>query len=416
MKALRVQGGNRLQGEVTIQGSKNGTLPVLAATILVPGVSVIENCPMISDVEHMCRLLGSLGAKVQRQENRILVDATVLTSCSLPREYVTRMRSSVMLMGAMLGRLKEADLDYPGGCVIGERPIDMHTESLQRLGVSYSYRQEGLHARTEGLKGARLKLPFPSVGATENLILAAVLAEGVTEIYNPALEPEICMLCDFLTGAGAKIRGAGSGCIRIQGVKSLKESTFCMPADRIVAGTYLFGICGAGGEGFLRHAPAEQMEAVLRAAERMGAKILQDEQGLRVLRKRSLMPLPFLCTEVYPGFPTDLQSPLLAALLQAGGRSTIWETIFEDRFKIVPQLQKMGARIETDGKEAVLTGGRPLCGAKLEAEELRGGAALVLAALCAEGKSRITGVSFIQRGYEDIGRDLRCLGADLIEE
>lgn len=413
MSSIRVQGGKPLSGEVLIQGSKNGSLPVLAATVLVPGVSVIENCPRITDVDCMCRLLSSIGAQVKREGTRVTVNAACLTGCALPHKYVTRMRSSVILLGAMLGRLHEANLDYPGGCVIGERPIDFHTQGLQEMGVRYVYREEGLTAYADRLTGTRVVLPFPSVGATENLILAAVLAEGVTEIVNPAREPEIEALCLFLSGAGAQIEGAGSSSIRIRGVSGLRESRFTMMPDRIVAGTYLYAAAAAGGEIYLRGAPADQLLAVMQSARRMGLWIRTDEEGIRVSRRGSLHALQGVSTRVYPGFPTDLQSPLTAALTQADGTSRVTENIFKDRFRIVPELARMGASLSVEQNTVTVRGGRRLRGSVLQAMELRGGAALVLAALAAEGESWITETHFVDRGYEDIARDLRALGGNV---
>lgn len=410
MDAIQIYGGNPLKGEVKIQGSKNAVLPVLAAALLINGTCKIENCPIISDVHHMLRLLESLCCDVSRNGHTLIIHSENLSECDMPSDSVGVMRSSIMLLGALLSRVGSVSMQYPGGCVIGQRPIDLHLKALRKMGVVIDEREDGFVAQTNGLTGAYHSLPFVSVGATENIILAAVLAKGDTVIDNAAREPEISALCEFLNKAGAKIEGAGSRRILIHGVEKLHEVSYRVPADRIVAGTYLSACLCSGGEVFLNEAPCMQMEAVIDAAAHMGAEIVRSEDGIRVKCLERRKALALLCTESYPGFPTDLQSAFLTATTLADGTSVIKEEIFENRFRIIPELQKMGARITCDGHTAVIEGCDRLKGANLYANELRGGAALVLAGSAADGKTIVFNRHFIERGYEDICSDLRALG------
>lgn len=416
MDLIQIRGGKPLAGEVSIQGSKNAALPVMAASVLVPGVTTLINCPEISDVSCMCEILKCVGAKVSRQKNTLTIDATSITGNRLPEEYVTRMRSSVIMAGAMLGRSGEIYLHYPGGCIIGDRPINMHIDALKKLGAAFEEDGMNLVARAAKLTGTSVVLPFPSVGATENTILAAVLAEGTTEIYRCAMEPEVRSLCDFLNGAGAKVTGGGSGHITVEGVKTLHESIYHIESDRIVAGTYLIGVLAAGGTAFLRNAPAGQLSGVLEVARFMGARTEPDWNGIFVERKAGIRSPGYLETGVYPAFPTDLQSPLLVALCQADSESRVTERIFNGRLAVVEELNRMGAKICTEANCAVIGGGQHLTGCSVTARELRGGAALALAGVCAQGVTRVYNCHFVERGYEDIVRDLRDLGADIGSE
>lgn len=410
MDAIQIYGGNCLKGQVKIQGSKNAALPILAATLLINGVCTIENCPMISDVYHMLRLMESLCCTIERDGHTVRVDASAVSRCDMPSDSVGVMRSSIMLLGALLARTGSVSMQYPGGCVIGRRPIDLHLKGLRKMGVVIQEREDGFDAETKELTGAIHRLPFVSVGATENLILASVLAKGDTVIENAAREPEITALCAFLQKAGADIEGIGTKTLCIRGVEKLHEVTYRVPADRIVAGTYLAACLCCGGEIFLKEAPCTQMKAVCAAAASMGAEIEESEEGLfAVCLERRVMP-PGLVTECYPGFPTDLQSAFLAAMTLADGEGVLEETIFENRFRIVPQLQQMGAKIQCQNNCVYVSGVERLHGADLVAEELRGGAALVLAGSAAEGRSVIKNCHFIKRGYEDICQDMRSLG------
>lgn len=417
--AIHIRGGNALFGETTIQGSKNAVLPIMAAALLIRDLCVIENCPRIQDVEHMKNLLQLLGCKVNRNNRALTIDASGLTDIQVPQnairnENVTCMRSSIMLLGAMLGRIGEVSLAYPGGCVIGERPIDLHIRSLKKMGVEF-YEEEGyFRAYTRGLKGAAIRLPVASVGATENVILAAVKAKGVTVLQNAAREPEITSLCEFLTKAGAVIEGIGTDTLLIKGQEELHGITYRVPADRIVAGTYLFSVLGTGGHVFLRDAPVQHMHAVLKKAVELGARLSVSKDGISVMADPVQNAVPYTKTEVYPGFPTDMQSPLMAVLTKASGLSLIEETIFENRFQVVPQLRSMGADIELLSEHKALIHGVPkLYGCKVDAMELRGGASLIIAGCMADGETVIGNRHFIERGYEDVCRDYRNLGVNI---
>ena len=414
MDAIHIRGGNALFGETRIQGSKNAVLPLMAAALLIKDICIIENCPCISDVHHMQQLLRGIGCKVKCSGHTLTIDARNIEEDIMAGENVTGMRSSIMLLGAMLGRVGEVTMDYPGGCVIGERPIDLHLNALRRMGVSV-YEKEGYFtARVKTLEGTVIRLPTSSVGATENIILAAVMAKGVTVLQNAAKEPEIITLCEFLREAGAVIEGIGGAVLIIQGGHSLHGIRFRVPPDRIVAGTYLMSVMGAGGHIFLEDAPVAQMRSMLKVAEDMGAEIDVSREGLSIIADENRRAIPYLKTEVYPGFPTDMQSLLMAALTTAAGVSVIEETIFENRFRIVDQLKKMGACIELQGnRQAVIVGVDGLLGCEVDAEELRGGAALVIAGCMALGETVVNNRHFIERGYEDICRDYQNLGANV---
>ena len=411
MDSIRIQGGIALQGKVRVQGSKNASLPVLAATLLVGECSFIRNCPRIADVHAMVSLLKSLGCSVCWNKTGITVDSAQVRRGEMPKEAVKGMRSSLCLLGALIGRCSEVVMEHPGGCVIGERPIDLHLSALGQMGVEFEEKEGRLKAVSARLHGACICLPFPSVGATENVLLAGVMAEGDTVLEGAAREPEILTLCRFLQQCGAWIEGAGSSKLVIHGGRRLYGTDFTVPADRIVAGTYLFGCIGAGGSILLEQAPREEMETVLCAAEQMGGRVCVSKEGIYVQAPGRPLPIE-LATAPHPGFPTDLQSVVLAVDAKGEGCSRIQENIFENRFRVAQELQKMGARIERSGPRTVSVHGvESLCGRSVEARELRGGAALVVAGLMAEGETLVGGCQYIYRGYENIGRDFRELGA-----
>ncbi|MCM1541399.1 MAG: UDP-N-acetylglucosamine 1-carboxyvinyltransferase [Blautia sp.] len=415
MDSIHIQGGIALQGQVRIQGSKNAALPVLAATLLTAQQSYIRNCPRIADVHAMVSLLRSLGCLVTWREDGLQVDSSRVGRGTMQGEAVKGMRSSICLLGALLGRCGEAVLEHPGGCVIGERPIDLHLQALEQMGVSFSQEEGMIHAVAERLCGARIALPMPSVGATENIILAGVLAEGDTQVTGAAREPEITALCRYLQSCGAEIEGVGTDSLLIHGGSKLSGAEYTVPSDRIVAGTYLMACIGVGGCVLLEGAPAEEMGAVLKAASRMGAFFWVTEEGICVQASGHPKALERLVTLPYPGFPTDLQSAALAVLAASEGRSVVEERIFENRFRVVEELNRMGARIQqADARTVVVYGAGCLHGAEVEARELRGGAALVIAGLMAQGETRITGCPYIYRGYENICRDFRELGARIV--
>lgn len=443
MSVIRIAGLHRLEGEVEIQGSKNAVLPVMAASLLHRGVVRIRNVPGIQDVFCMMEILRLFGCRCSLKDHVLLIDAGQVASARIPDGCCKSMRSSIMLLGPLLGRLGEAHVTHPGGCSIGARPIDLHLEALRLLGAEISVEGEEISARAGRLSGTEIRLRFPSVGATENILMAAAAAEGTTCIRGAAREPEILVLCEFLEKLGVGIRGAGSGEIWIEGCPRLREdgkwpegaglragagrqtSIGCsdtrepleivMPGDRIVAGTYLGAVLAAGGEAVLRNAPAGQLTQVLTVARAAGGSIFQEEGRLMVRQRHRARPFS-LATGPYPSFPTDLQSVMLAVASTADGSSQLRETIFEGRFATAGELQKMGAHIIIKDRTAYVAGRARLSGSRVEAKDLRGGAALVAAALAAEGESRIGGYSYIARGYEDICRDLGFLGADICLE
>ncbi len=415
MDSIHIWGGVALQGEVCIQGSKNATLPILAATLLTGECSYIRNCPRISDVYAMVSLLQALGCIVSWQEDGIKVDSSGARQEEMCSEAVKGMRSSLCLLGAMLGRYSEVVMEHPGGCVIGSRPIDLHIEALKQMGVEF--REEGglLKAVSDRLHGAEIRLSKPSVGATENIILAGVMAEGDTVLKGAAKEPEISALCRYLEACGACIEGIGTECLVIRGGRTLYGTDFVVPADRIVAGTYLLAGVGTGGSIFLEKAPCDEMEAVIELARRMGGHLCLSEKGIYVQGPDRPKSVDSIETAAYPGFPTDLQSVALAVEAMGDGDTLISETIFENRFRVVDELRKMGADIEQIDRSKVLVRGVPaLRGTEVEAKELRGGAALTVAGLMAQGKTDVSGCLFIYRGYENICRDFRELGARIV--
>ena len=416
MKQIFIRGGVPLNGKVRIQGSKNAALPILAATLLAGGEHEIKNCPKIADVYYMLELIRSQGAVTYWKGRDLYVNTCHLTPGPLEEKKEGTMRSSIFLLGAMLGRFGEAVLEYPGGCVIGDRPVDWHLAHLHKMGTEFGDSSCQITAKASRLVGVEHELPFPSVGLTENLVMAAVLAEGTTVIHNAAREPEIAALCEFLNSAGACITGAGQADITIVGVNALHGGSITLPGDRIVAGTYALGCMITGGGVLLEGAPAGHMARLIPLLHAMGGSTLITEEGIYLHRREGLCAIPYTVTEGYPGFPTDLQSPLLAALCSADGESAIEERIFGNRFRIVPQLEKMGADIHIKDNVAYIRGVEKLQGTTLKAEELRGGAALVIAGLGAGGETYIENCSHIDRGYENICRDLSELGARIYGE
>lgn len=419
-----MEGGRRLSGTVRIQGSKNAALPVLAASVLIPDTCVFWNVPYITDIGCMENLLESTGAVIEEKEGThgLLINAETIREYRLPAKYVSAMRSSVVLMGALLGRIGEVLVDYPGGCVIGERPINLHLFGLEKLGAQIWTDKNRIHAYADELRGALISFPFPSVGATQNTILAAVTARGTTVIQNAAREPEVTALCDFLNKAGADIEIGhdfiATGKIVIHGVEvnSLHGVEYGIIPDRIVAGTYLFAALGAGGSIALENAPVAQLRSVCALIRKMGAQVETNEEADRILVRTDghgkMKNIPFVETGVYPEFPTDLQSPLLACACVSEGELTIKERIFSSRFKVVEELVRMGADIRMlDNGRVRVRGVERLVGRTVIAQELRGGAALVIAGLAAEGITTVTDIRFIKRGYQDIVGDLKGLGA-----
>lgn len=411
MDQIKVRGGLPLAGEVVIQGSKNGTLPLMAASVLIDGKVTLHNCPSITDVTAMQSLLNQLGCQIERLGHTLKIDASSLKNTLCDRSQVEAMRSSFMLAGPLLARFGQVEIYYPGGCVIGERPVDLHIQVFRAFGASCKCKGDVLSIEAAKLEATHFVFPVSSVGASENAIMVAVLTEGKTILENVALEPEVTLLCKFLTMAGAKIQGIGSRTLKIEGVQSLKETHMTVVPDRIVAGTYLLAAAATRGQIVLRNTPTKQLAAVIDALGLMGARVYTDDDMIVIDAEEAFHNIAYLPTAIYPGFPTDLQSALLVTLCLARGSSVIEEKIFENRFRIVPELKKMGADIKIENNHVKIYGVNRLYKSTVRAYELRGGAALIIAGLCARGETTVLGKEYIDRGYEDICRDFRMLSA-----
>ena len=416
MQKLIVTGGSRLGGELVLQGSKNSALPIMAASLLTTGECVLKNCPRLTDVYSASRILGCLGCKSSFSDSTVTVAASGADSAVIPEELMREMRSSIMFMGAMLGRMKECTISIPGGCELGPRPIDMHLAAVKKMGVEVCESCGRIVCRIPSgrASGARLTLPFPSVGATENIILCAVLARGETVINNAAREPEICDLCGFLRACGADISGDGESSIIINGKEQLHGCEYTIMPDRIVGATYLSVIAAAGGEIILKNACSAEMEPFLSVLEQTGCRIYsaRDRIYMRSGTRLKAVSCP-VRTMPHPGFPTDAQAVLMAALASADGTSVFEENIFDCRYRHTDALIKMGANIQVMGRIAVVKGVPSLHGAEVTATDLRGGAALAVAAAAAEGVTEISGISHIDRGYEKIEEAFRQLGGNM---
>lgn len=410
---IYIEGGKPLTGSVYIQGSKNAALPMMAAALLHEGVTVLHNCPHISDVYCMELILQHLGVKSFWRGNSLYLDASKLTGCNISSELGCRMRSSIVVMGALLGRMHKAMLPFPGGCVIGSRPIDFHLEALKCLGVFIREECGVLICEGEPTGNTCILFPRSSVGASQNAILAAVKAKGTTRIEGCAQEPEVVWLCRLLCSMGANIQGIGTKVLSIEGVTQLYDTEIHVPADRIVAGTYLCACAATRGNIIIENPPVTEMEAILTVYKKIGGQCKVNGGKLSLCSQGPLRALDYVETAIYPGFPTDLQSPLLAVLAGVEGKSHIRESIFEDRFKAVSQLRRMGAQIRVAQQHAYIDGQPFLYGSNVCANELRGGAALVIAGLGARGTTFIGNRHFIERGYAHICEDMRRLGACL---
>jgi UDP-N-acetylglucosamine 1-carboxyvinyltransferase len=414
VSSIKVIGGDRLKGETKIQGSKNAALPIIAATVLNKGVTILKNCPRILDVFHMINVLKELGCSATWEGNTLIVDTTAVTSAKVSESSVQKMRSSILFLGALLGRCHEVTIAYPGGCSIGNRPIDYHLDSIRKMNVCLEEDKGIINCFTDKITGTDIFLKFPSVGATQNIILTAVLAEGITRIYNAAREPEVYELCTYLEEAGARINGKGTSFIEIEGVNKLHDAEHTLSPDRIAAGTYMAAVAAAGGEAVLLDAPVPQIESVIRVLIKIGCSIKATDKYIKISRSRRLLPYDVLRTQPYPGFPTDMQSQLMTVLSLSDGRSTIVEEIFDSRFQNADELKKMGAKITVETKNiAVISGVMHLNGAVVKAHDLRAGAALVIAGIAAHGETIVREATSIERGYEDICRDMSNLGANV---
>ena len=411
MDCYHIQGGVPLGGEYRIKGAKNSALPVLAAAVARPGIHEIHDCPRIDDVFVMEEILQSLGASTRFEGNCLMADTRNIDNTQVPREVMSRMRSSVFLMGSLLARCGEATITRPGGCRIGRRPIDIHIEGLKQMGFEVEISDEEIKARGR-CRGGRVRLPYPSVGATENVLMAASLAEGITIVENAAEEPEIVDLANYLNKMGAKIRGAGTDTIRIEGVKELHGAEYTIIPDRIEAGTYMIAAAMTGGDIIVENVLPEHQKPLIAKLREAGALVEEDIDKVRVVGKLPLKPVA-IKTLPYPGFPTDMQAQMMAMMVIAEGRSKVTETVFENRFMHVVELNRMGANITTEGRSAVVEGPSQLTGCDVRATDLRAGAAMILAGLVAEGVTRIGDIYHIDRGYENIVDKLRNLGAEI---
>ena len=412
MPSYIIEGGRRLEGEVDVSGSKNASLPILASSILNPGITKLYNVPEIRDTRITQEILKFLGCKVKKNKGKVEVNSKNITKKEIPEHLMHQMRSTVILAGAILGRFKEVTFSYPGGCDIGARPIDLHLKSFEKLGININENAGFIVCKCDKIVGANIDLDFPSVGATENIILASVYAEGVTNISNAAMEPEIVDLANCLNSMGAKIEGAGTSNVKITGVKNLKSISYKIMPDRIEAGSLLCMTAVTGGKIKLNNCRPEHIIPVLNKLEESGCLVDEKDNSVILVAPKKLKAVD-IKTMPYPGFPTDMQSVFGAMLTLSRGTSVIVENIFENRYKYMAELKKMGAKITIEGKTAIIKGVRRLSGAKVVSTDLRGGAALVTAALAAKGKTEITDVEYILRGYERLDEKLRKLGANI---
>jgi UDP-N-acetylglucosamine 1-carboxyvinyltransferase len=414
LEKIVVRGGKRLKGRVKVHGAKNAVLPIIAASILASrGEHLIEEIPLLEDVKTITELLRSLGVSAELREDSVRICAEKVAHTEAPYELVRKMRASFLVMGPLLARKKHARIPLPGGCAIGSRPIDQHLKGLEAMGAVFEVDKGIIEGRVpDRLRGARIYLDVASVGATENIMMAATLAKGRTVIENAAREPEIVDLANFLNAMGAKVRGAGTGTIRIEGVDFLRGTTYTVIPDRIEAGTYMVAAAITRGEVFVEGAISDHLGPVIAKMREMGIHVLEGENGVHVRAEGDLRPVD-VKTLPYPGFPTDMQAQFMALLTTVKGTSVVTETVFENRFMHVEELKRMGAQIKIDARTAIIDGGHPLSGAQVKATDLRSGAALVLAGLAAEGETEVTELHHIDRGYVQLVEKLKALGADI---
>lgn len=410
MTELVVKPNGNLTGDITVSGSKNATLPIMAACLMTDGVTTLYNVPDLSDIGIMCQLLEESGARISKNKNTVTADCSSVSEHSAHYNLASSLRGSFLLAGPLLSRLGRVRIPMPGGCPIGTRPIDLHLKGFSLLGADITSSQGYVELKAKRLKGGKIYLDFPSVGATENLIMAAALADGETIIENAATEPEISDLAEFLNKQGARISGAGSDTVTINGVKVLSPTSHTVIPDRIEAGTFMTAFAITGGKGRILNINCEHVKPVAAKLIEMGIKLRCDDNSIYIdatkpLHTADIKTLPF------PGFPTDMQAPFSALMSITRGTGIVTETVFENRFLHMGELNRMGAHIKVDGRTSVIEGVKKLVGANVTAMDLRGGAALTLAGLVAEGETRISGVEHIKRGYEDFPEKLRSVGA-----
>ena len=413
MSKFIIQGGSKLNGEIRIGGAKNAVLPILAATVMNSAENILFDCPNLKDVDTMIKILRSIGCQVSFEEHVLNVDSSTLSSHIIPEYLVREMRSSIFLMGPMLARCGKVKISYPGGCEIGPRPIDLHLKALKELGVRINESHGFLECEVGNLVGCEIQLDYPSVGATENTMLAAVMAKGVTKIRNAAKEPEIVDLQDFLNKMGAKIKGAGTSEIIIECANKLKSTEHKIIPDRIVAGTILIAGAITQGDITLNNIIVDHIRPIIAKLKEAGCLILEKDHSLKLVAPERPRAVEIIKTLPYPGFPTDMQAQFMALMTIAKGTSMITETIFENRYKHVDELTRMGAKIKIDGRVAVVRGVKNLTGANVSAKDLRGGAALVLAGLAAKGRTVVDDIGHIERGYDRFDDMLQQIGANM---
>lgn len=409
-----IDGGGRLNGQVEVQGSKNSALPILAASLLTKGENLFYNCPNLSDVASAVNIIRYLGGSSKAQGSALVVNTDDVSRSDIPDNLMREMRSSIVFLGAILSRTGRAKMSFPGGCELGPRPIDLHLKALRKMGVKISERHGVLECTADkGLKGARIALSFPSVGATENIILAAVKARGTTTITNAAREPEISDLCEYLISCGAEIYGAGEGIITIDGVAELNACEHTIIPDRIVAATLMSAAAVTGSDVYLNGLIQNHLNSIIPVFEETGCNVEFFDGNMHFTAPEKLKHMNLIRTMPYPGFPTDAQAPIMAAAVLCDGTSVFVENIFENRYRHVGELVRLGANINVQGKVAIVNGVDALYGANVEAQDLRGAAALVVAALACEGTTVVEGIHFLERGYEDFQVVLSSLGANI---
>ena len=416
MSKLIINGGRTLNGSVVVQGSKNAVLPIFAGSVLCEGRVIIHNSPKISDCDNMLNILRSLGSKINRYENTVVIENDDMINGEIKSTLARELRSSIFLLGPMLARFKSAKIAYPGGCEIGLRPIDLHLKGLRELNVDIHEEAGFIYCDATNMKGSQIQLDLPSVGATENLMMASIVADGVTVIRNAAKEPEIVDLQNFLNKCGANITGAGSSVITVIGGTKLKGIEYTPISDRIVAGTYMLATCMCGGEIQLLGADLTNLYALVSKFSKYACNIIVNSDNIYIKANGRMSAVDVIETSPFPGFPTDLQAQTVAMLSIANGASVMVENMFESRYKYVPELVKMGAKIVVKDRTAFIKGVKSLYGAEVFAQDLRGGAALVIAGLSAKGRTVVSGLSHVDRGYESIETVLSSLGADIVRK
>ena len=415
MEKLVIHGGKPLQGTVRVSGAKNAVLPIIVASMLGTTQSTLTEIPKLADVHTVCDVIASLGVHIEHPErDTLVIDAHELTSTTAPYDLVRRMRASFLVMGPLLARKGRAQISLPGGCSIGARPIDLHLKAFEAMGAVINLENGDIEATApNGLKGAQIYLDFPSVGATENILMAASMADGMTVLENAAEEPEIVDLATYLNSMGANIRGAGTNVIRIEGVKELHGANHAVIPDRIEAGTFMVGAAMTQGNVFVENTISEHLKPLISKLKEVGAEVQEEIDGIRVIGHEPLRPAD-IKTLPYPGFPTDMQAQFMALTTICQGTSVVTETVFENRFMHVDEFKRMGAKIRIEGRSAIVEGVPRLKGASVNATDLRAGAALVLAGLVAEGETEVGYLYHIDRGYDNLVLKLQRLGADIV--